>query len=273
MNMKKLISIQGNCLDVMKDLPDGSIDAVITDPPYGKTACKWDTIIPMDDMWYRLNKLIKSNGVIALFGSEPFSSYLRISNIKNYRYDWVWYKNSTSGFALAKKRPMNNHELISIFYNNVGTYNYIKEPRLMTPESLKRMDYEFTTLKGTNSLQNIKKIQYKPENKKLSYPKTVQFFKTISNNDKNKFHPTQKPVELMEYLIQTYTNPGETVLDFTMGSGTTGVACVNTGRNFIGIELDEKYFKIAEDRISRAEKNHCQIEGNKKSINAFLEMW
>ena len=242
-----------DCLEIMDSLIEKGmiVDAIITDPPYGTTACKWDNIIPFDKMWERLNKLIKPNGAIVLFGSEPFSSALRMSNIKNYKYDWIWEKNSTSGFALAKKQPMRNHENISIFYMKQPTYNYVKEKRKMNQNSQKRMNYDFTSKKGNNVINNgIKKVQYIPESIELAYPKTVKFFENIPNNSKDRFHPTQKPVALMEYLIKTYTNENETVLDFTMGSGTTGVACKNLKRNFIGIELDEKYFKIAKDRIN-----------------------
>ena len=244
----------GDCLEVMDKLIEEGIvvDAIITDPPYGTTACKWDSVIPFDEMWLRLNKLIKPNGAIVLFGSEPFSSALRMSNIKNYKYDWVWHKNNTSGFALAKKQPMRNHEMVSVFYNKQCTYNYIKEPRQLNESSKKRMEYDFTSTKGKNTINNgIKKVQFIPEDKELSYPKTVKFFENISNNHKDRFHPTQKPVALMEYLVKTYTNENETVLDFTMGSGSTGVACKNTNRRFIGIELDEKYFSIASDRINK----------------------
>ena len=248
---------KGDCLEVMKSIPDKSIDAIITDPPYGTTACKWDSVIDFNLMWKQLNRIIKPNGAIVLFGSEPFSSALRMSNIKNYKYDWVWQKNSTSGFALAKKQPMRNHEIISVFYSKQPTYNYIKELRLNNTESKKRMEYDFTSTKGINQLQNgISKVVYIPEDKELSYPKTVQFFENIANNSKDRFHPTQKPFKLIEYLIKTYTNENETVLDFTMGSGTTGVACKNLNRNFIGIEMDDKYFDIAEKRIN----NHLVIK-------------
>ena len=245
----------GDCLEVMKNIESGSIDAIITDPPYGTTACKWDSVIDFDLMWVQLNRIIKPNGAIVLFGSEPFSSALRMSNIKNYKYDWVWHKNNTSGFALAKKQPMRNHEIISVFYSKQCAYNYIKEPRDMSEESRKRMDYDFTSTKGLNQQQNgIKKVQYVPEDKNLAYPKTIKYFKNIANNHRNRVHPTQKPVALMEYLIKTYTNENETVLDFTMGSGSTGVACLNTNRQFIGIEKDEGYFAIGEKRMLERQK-------------------
>lgn len=242
----------GDCLEVMKDIPDGSIDLVLTDPPYGTTACKWDSVIPLEPMWEQIKRVIKPNGAIVLFGSQPFTSTLIVSNLEEFKYEWVWYKNTTSGFALAKKQPMRCHENILVFYKKQPTYNYIKEPRDMNAESVSRMAYEFTSTKGTNALQNgIPKVQFIPESKTMAYPKTVKKFNTVPNNSSDRYHPTQKPVPLMEYLIRTYTNEDEVVLDFTMGSGTTGVACMNTNRKFTGIEKDEGYFKIAKERIEK----------------------
>jgi site-specific DNA-methyltransferase (adenine-specific) len=235
----------GDCLELMKNIPDGSIDLVLTDPPYGTTACKWDSIIPFEPMWEQLNRIIKPNGAICLFGSEPFSSALRMSNIKNFRYDWIWFKNLRTGFANAKYQPMKSHEIISVFYKKIPTYN---------PQKKKR-----TTKKGGNKktawgdcyggLSN----DNKPNNQgEYVNPHTViDFIKCIHTPEK-RFHSTQKPVALLEYLVKTYTNEGATVLDFTMGSGSTGVACVNTKRKFIGIELDEGYFNIAKERIESA---------------------
>jgi len=247
--------IKGDCLEQMDILIDKGVqvDAIITDPPYGTTACKWDSVIPFQSMWNRLNKLIKPNGAIVLFGSEPFSSALRMSNIKNYKYDWVWEKGKASNFLLAKKQPLKNHENVIIFNSNV--YNY--QSKELTENGKKRNN------RARNATFNNKESIYgdiaklavlKYTNKKTGYPKSVIKFNSEANNQYKKpvFHPTQKPVALMEYLIKTYTNENETVLDFTMGSGTTGVACVNTNRKFIGIELDDKYFKIAEDRINEA---------------------
>lgn len=240
--------INNDCLKVLPTIPNKSIDLILTDPPYGTTQCKWDFIIPFEPMWKELKRIIKDNGCIVLFGTEPFSSYLRLSNIKWFKYDWIWQKNNTTGFSLAKKQPMRNHEIISVFYKKQPIYNFIKELRLMNDKSKKRMNYSFSTLKGKNVLQNsLKKKRYVPTNKQLSYPKSVKFFKSISNNCRK--HPTQKPIELCEYLIKTYTNENDTVLDFTMGSGSTGVACKNLNRKFIGIEKDKKYFNIAKERI------------------------
>lgn len=224
----------------MKDIESGSVDAIITDPPYGTTACKWDSAIPFDKMWEQLNRIIKPNGAIALFGSEPFSSSLRMSNIKNYKYDIVWDKNQSGNPLLAKKQIMKSHEIISLFYKRQCTYNPQMEERgKPRHKGTKQKLSEESFLGGgeidTRSYNN------------LYYPKSV--LKISNAGKKGKVHPTQKPLPLKEYLVKTYTNEGETVLDFTMGSGTTGVACKNLDRNFIGIELDENYFNIAKERI------------------------
>jgi len=239
---------KGDCLEVMKDIPDGSIDAIITDPPYGTTACKWDSVIDFTLMWKQLNRIIKPNGAIVLFGAEPFSSTLRISNLKNYKYDWVWEKTQATGHLNAKRQPLRSNELISVFYKKQCTYNPQKT------QGHKPMNKGVRKL----SVQNKTEV-YGKATKELPfggntdrYPKTNIVFK--SDKQKSYLHPTQKPVLLMEYLIKTYTNKNETVLDFTMGSGSTGVAAKNTNRNFIGIEKDDKYFKIAEERINKQEK-------------------
>ena len=235
----------GDCLEKMKEIPDGSVDMVLTDPPYGTTACKWDSVIPFDLMWEQLNRIIKPNSAIVLFGSEPFSSALRMSNIKNYKYDWVWEKSIASNFALSKKQPHKKHENVLIFYKKQPTYN----PQMMDG---KPYTDNRTTARTGVSVGDGKSLNRNPiKNRGERYPKTVQFF---NNPNHNNVHPTQKPVALIEYLIKTYTNEGETVLDFTMGSGTTGVACVNLNRKFIGIERDDKYFEIAKERISKAQR-------------------
>jgi len=228
--------MKGDCLERMKDIENGSVDAIITDPPYGTTACKWDSIIPLEPMWDHLKRIIKPNGAIVLFGSEPFSSALRISNIKNYKYDWIWNKPKGSGFLNAKKRPLRHYETISIF--SYGTPIYYPQGLIQGVFNNSRPALEKKpTLYG-------KQRQHK-ESKFTNYPKDI-----IKYSKPHKpVHPTQKPVALMEYLIKTYTNEDETVLDFTMGSGTTGVACKNLNRSFIGIEMDDKYFEIAKKRI------------------------
>ena len=235
---------KGDCLEVMKLIPDGSIDAIITDPPYGTTACKWDSVIDFELMWEQLNRIIKPNGAIVLFGSEPFSSALRMSNIKNYKYDWVWNKSIPTG-GVAKYRPMKKHENVLVFYNGKPTFNPIYEERENSNSRGKGGFYE------KKSEHFNATFEVKPAKEKRK-PTTVLNIKSVPRQ--KSLHPTQKPVALMEYLIKTYTNKNETVLDFTMGSGSTGVAAKNLNRNFIGIEQDEKYFKIATDRINKQEK-------------------
>jgi len=249
---------KGDCLEVMKTIPDGSIDAIITDPPYGTTACKWDSVIDFKLMWEQLNRIIKPNGAIVLFGSEPFSSALRMSNIKNYRYDWIWKKNNAANFMMGNKMPMKINELISVFYKKQPTYNPIKTEnpnayycKKNVKNKPKDNSIQSTYFQEHFKGKGIKKTNYSKNynpNKKL--PETIIEFKRT----RKPMHPTQKPVPLMEYLIKTYTNENDTVLDFTMGSGTTGVACKNLNRKFIGIEMDENYFKIATDRINKQEK-------------------
>src|SRR5574344_1930580 len=224
----------GDCLERMKEIPDGSIDMILTDPPYGVSACKWDTIIPFDAMWDMLNKLIKSNGVILLFGSEPFSSALRMSNIKQYKYDFKWLKSRVTGFQMSKKRPMRDYEDIMVFYDKQPTYYNTQLIKLEKPISSYRKNKFGNLLNGSKNDINVKQ-EYTNYNRQ-----TLKF-----NNEHNVgrlTHPTMKPIALMEYLVKTYTNEGDTVLDFTMGSGSTGVACINTNRKFIGIEMDEKYY-------------------------------
>tara|TARA_R110002153_G_scaffold269080_1_gene434445 strand:- start:470 stop:1180 length:711 start_codon:yes stop_codon:yes gene_type:complete len=226
--------IWGDCLLEMKNIKSGSVDAIICDPPYGTTACKWDSVIPFELMWEQLNRIIKPNGAIVLFGSEPFSSALRMSNIKNYKYDWVWHKKTSANVAVAKYQPLKTHEIVSVFGKK-----YI-------PQMVKgKMRMKGGKAKSGEANGSLKPVYYKSD---LYFPKSVLDIKTERG-----FHPTQKPVALMEYLIKTYTNEGETVLDFTMGSGSTGVACKNLNRSFIGIEMDDKYFEIAKERIENIE--------------------
>ena len=232
---------QGDCLELMKDIPDGSVDLVLTDPPYGTTACKWDSVIPFEQMWEQLNRIIKPNGAIVLFGSEPFSSALRMSNINMYKYDWYWKKERPTNIFQVKRRPAKYCETISVFYKKQCTYNETKVPssgRIV--KNKPKGSHSITT-----ALNQIKVTPYEDDGTR--HPCEILEFKRDVQTCR--LHPTQKPVALLEYLIRTYTNEGETVLDFTMGSGSTGVACVNTNRNFIGIELDENYFKIAKERI------------------------
>lgn len=237
----------GDCLERMKEIPDGSVDLVLTDPPYGTTACKWDTVIDLDQMWAELERIIKPNGAIVIFGSEPFSSALRMSNIKQYKYDWVWDKKLPSGMQLAKYRPMMRHENVVVFCFN-GTPNYYP---IKTPQK-KRTGKIY-------SKSETSPIAYDDGKLKTYTEKNPQSILEFYKRDGKSLHPTQKPVALLEYLIKTYTNDGEAVLDFTMGSGSTGVACINTGRDFIGIELDPDYFDIAKQRIESANEDQAVI--------------
>ena len=239
--------IQGDCIEVMQNLINQGVkvDAIITDPPYGTTACKWDSVIPFDKMWDCLHKLIKDNGAIVLFGSEPFSTYLRMSNIKEFKYDWIWEKSRPSGISF-KTQPMKKHEIISVFFKKINTFNEILEDREYLGEISTRKPWATW---NTGKSEHLKGETNKKIFNEKRKPTSILKFSSVPNFPKN-LHPTQKPVALMEYLIKTYTNEGETVLDFTMGSGTTGVACKNLNRKFIGIEKDEKYFEIAKERIN-----------------------
>lgn len=310
--------LKGDCLELMKNIPDGSVDLVLTDPPYGTTACKWDSVIPFEPMWEQLKRIVKRGGAIVLFGSEPFSSLLRASNIDWYKYDWIWEKEQSSSGLQAKIAPMKKHENISVFFqaptdDTTNAYKWLKEyfqtekkkcglsskqmrellgnymashyftngkqfaiPSLDDYEKLQKTGFfcvpydkikeEYEKAKNTYNPQMTegkvykghfapgaevhgKSTHYVKDNDGTRYPTSVLKF-----NRAKGLHPTQKPVALLEYLIRTYTNEGETVLDFTMGSGSTGVACVNTNRNFIGIEFDENYYNIACERISKAER-------------------
>jgi len=236
--------MHGDCLTLMATIKSGSVDMVMCDLPYGTTACKWDAVIPFELLWAHYKRVIKSNGAIVLFGSQPFTSALVMSNPKMFKYSWVWQKNTITGFMQAKTRPLKSVEDVLVFGNFKvaaqyfeGTYN---------PQS------EMVS-KGVIVYSNSRKIDHITGNRKAGaaesnsgYPKDVIAF----DSAKSTVHPTQKPVALLEYLIRTYTNEGDTVLDNCMGSGTTGVACLNTGRNFIGIEKDQKYFGIALNRIA-----------------------
>ena len=234
---------QGDCLELMKNIPDGSVDMILCDLPYGTTACKWDNVIPFEPLWEQYNRIIKDNGAICLFGSEPFSSALRMSNIKNFKYDWIWNKKLAGNGILAKKQPLKIHEIVSVF--NTSIYY----PQMVKGKFRSKMTGELkeSEITGGNTIVS----EYKND---LYYPQSIQEF-SIANMRKGRLHPTQKPVALLEYLIKTYTNENEIVLDNCMGSGSTGVACVNLKRNFIGIELEEEYFKIAEERINNARLN------------------
>ena len=240
--------IHGDCLIEMNKIPDGSVDMILADLPYGSTNCHWDVIIPFEPLWEHYWRVLKPNGVLALFGSEPFSSYLRISQIKSYKYDWVWEKTTASNFATAKYQPMKQHEMISVFYKEAGRYYPVKETRQGTGKERLDAGYKSNPISGETTGLKVS-LRTDKEYDELRYPKSVQFFNNKDSKERG-LHPTQKPVKLLEYLIKTYTNENETVLDNCMGSGSTGIACINTNRNFIGIEKDDKYFEIAKNRIN-----------------------
>ena len=250
--MTKIDLRQGDCLELMKDIPDGSIDLVLTDPPYGTTACKWDSVIPFEPMWAELKRIIKPNGAIVLFGSQPFTSALVMSNPKMFKYELIWDKLKGRQPFLAKIRPMKSHENILVFCKNKTIYN----PQMTKAEPKNMRDRAKNIKKETTeSIYGLQKKYIKNNDlEHLRYPQSVFRHSGQAKEINNRrYHPTQKPVALLEYLIKTYTNEGETVLDFTMGSGSTGVAAKNLNRNFIGIELDEEYFEIAKKRIEEAE--------------------
>ena len=231
-----------DCIEAMKGIPDGSIDLVLTDPPYGTTACKWDSIIPFEPMWKELKRITKPNSAIVLFGTQPFTTTLISSNIRNFKYTWIWEKNFSTNFLHAKRQPLRKHEEISVFYNKQCKYFPIKSYGHPPTQSSRGSS-------NGKLWHGINKRDYKGGDTSR-FPTTILKFN--AEDPKNRFHPSQKPTDLLEYLIKTYTDEGELVLDFTMGSGSTGVACASTNRNFIGIEKDEGYFKIAEKRITNA---------------------
>lgn len=246
--------LHGDCLELMKKIPDKSIDMILCDLPYGTTACKWDNVIPFDLLWGGYNRIIKDNGAIILFGSEPFSSKLRLSNLGMYKYDWIWCKSRALGFTNAKNKPMNKHENISVFSRGTCA-NGSNNKMIYNPQGLIELNKIVCGIKEckADSAEGGHKFARKSHKKEYiqrftNYPNQLLYF----NNEGKTIHPTQKPVALLEYLIKTYTNDGELVLDNCMGSGSTGVACINTNRNFIGMELDDKYFSIAKERIEKA---------------------
>jgi site-specific DNA-methyltransferase (adenine-specific) len=226
-----------DCLEGMKLIDDKSIDMILCDLPYGATACKWDTIIPFEPLWEQYERIIKDNGAIVLTAQQPFASSLINSNPKLFKYEWIWVKSKPTGHMNAKRMPMRKHESILVFSKKSPTYH---------PQGLKKTN---KLIKRTNHGNYGESAGKASVQKFTGYPNTILNFNNVM---KKQLHPTQKPVELFEYLIKTYTNEGETVLDNCMGSGTTAVACINTNRNFIGFELDPDYYKIAEERIRKA---------------------
>lgn len=226
---------QGDCLELMKDIPDKSVDMILCDLPYGKTRNKWDTVIPLEPLWEQYERIIKDSGAIVLTAQTPFDKVLGTSNLKLLRYEWIWQKSKPTGHLNAKKMPMKEHENVLVFYKKLPTYNPLGLVLLETPIQQKRTNSDNYGSMNKRTVQLV-----------TGYPTSVVAFPVESYKGQ---HPTQKPVALFEYLIKTYTNDGETVLDNCMGSGTTGVACRNLNRNFIGIELDENYFNLAKERI------------------------
>ena len=236
----------GDCLELMKDIPNGSIDMILADLPYGTTACKWDTIIPFEPLWEQYKRVIKDNGVIVLFGTEPFSSLIRMSNLKEYRYDIIWEKSRFTNFLFVKKQIAKIHENISVFYKKQPTYN----PQMEKGEPYFRKG---TGKPKTKDLMDKPAIDNGKENGSGDrYPKSIQKFPF---HNVGNYHPTEKPIELLEFLVKTYTNEGELVLDNTAGSGTTAIACLNTNRQFIVMEKEQKYYDIILKRVADFNKN------------------
>lgn len=244
--MSKIELIQGDCLEKMENIPNGTIDMVLCDLPYGITSCQWDCPLPFSLLWTQYNKLIKANGVVVLTASQPFTSALIMSNIKYFKYTWTWIKNKKTGFLNAKKQPLRQVEDIVVFYKKQCTYNPQKTHGHKPVNSYTKHTSDGETVGKT-------KIGISGGGQTDRYPTNVLTFSVVNNDNSgnDKYHPTQKPINLMEYLIKTYTNEGETVLDNCMGSFTTGIACLNTKRNFIGIELDEKHFQVGKDRLEK----------------------
>ena len=244
--------LHGDCLELMKNIPDKSVDMILCDLPYGSTKCKWDIIIPFDRLWSQYERIIKNNGAILLFAQTPFDKILGCSKLKLLKYEWIWEKTQATGFFNAKKMPMKAHENILVFYKNTPTYNPQKT------EGHKPMNSYTTRADVQNKTEVYGKVSVDVSGGGNTdrFPRSVQTFSSDKQKTKlnGTIHPTQKPVALLEYLIKTYTLEGETVLDNCMGSGSTGVACQNLNRNFIGIEKDDKYFEIAKQRIEQTGK-------------------
>ena len=242
-----------DCLEGMKRIPDQSIDCIICDLPYGTTSCKWDNILPFDKLWEQYNRIIKSNGVICLFGSEPFSSYLRMSNIKHYKYDWIWKKTTSTGFQHAKNMPLKNYEIISVFSNgSMGHKSLLGDKRMVyNPQDIVRVNKISKNTKNKWGSIAGKRPSHKERfvTEFENYPTMILEFPI----DKNIGHPTAKPVALIEYLIKTYSNEGDLILDNCMGSGSTAIACMNTNRNYIGFELNKEYYDLSIKRIKKYE--------------------
>ena len=234
----------GDCLELMKDIPDKSVDMILCDLPYGTTACKWDVVIPFDKLWEQYRRIVKDNGAIVLFGSEPFSSHLRLSNLSWYKYDYVWLKTKATGFQNAKIQPMRKHEIISIFYSKQCQFNQ---------QNLIKLDKPIKS--GRERKRNDEQHRLGVAGKTDYYTQFTGWQTSVLSfpnpSGAGHLHPTQKPVELIRWLVRTYTNEGDLVLDNCMGSGTTAVACLKERRHFIGYEITKEYFDIAQERIKQ----------------------
>uniref|UniRef100_A0AAU6W2Y8 DNA methyltransferase n=4 Tax=unclassified bacterial viruses TaxID=12333 RepID=A0AAU6W2Y8_9VIRU len=239
--MSEFQLMKGDCLELMKSIPDASVDMVLADLPYGKTQCAWDVVIPFAPLWAQYLRIAKPGAAIVLCAAQPFASLVVASNTADYRYEWIWEKGNATGFLNAKRQPLRAHESAQIFYRRQPTYN----PQMTTGHQRRT-----AKRKTVNSECYGKALSLTEYDSTERYPRSVQFFS--SDKQTANYHPTQKPVAWMEFLIRTYTNEGDAVLDNTMGSGTTGVACINAGRKFIGIEMDNKYFQVAKARIEAA---------------------
>jgi len=242
--------MQGDCLELMKLIPDGSVDMILCDLPYGTTACKWDSVIPFAPLWEQYKRIAKPNAAIVLTASQPFTSALVMSNPAMFKYEWIWKKNAGSNFGAVKFQPMKEHESVLVFSKGPTKYSPIKQNRSAAGVSMISSGVKSKASVGNDVYGGLNKGYNNSKcDPLMRFPSSVQSF-----NRERGLHPTQKPVALMEYLIRTYTNEGQTVLDNCMGSGTTGVACANTGRHFIGIEQDTKYFEIAKQRIESVQQ-------------------
>lgn len=255
---ENIILQHGDCLELMNSIPDGSADLILCDLPFGITRADWDVPLDLNLLWEQYKRIIKTNGAICLFAAEPFASRLRLSNLKMYKYDWVWDKVKSTGFLNAKKQPLRCHEFICVFYKKQCKYNPQK-----TQGHVKKSAKRKST--GTNL--------YNPGNKEAVYESTERYPRSIqvfsSDVQKSALHPTQKPVALLEYLIRTYTDEGELVLDNCMGSGSTGVACIHTGRRFIGMEKDKEFFETAKKRLE--EELRTGVASKNASTNSAIE--
>lgn len=244
---------KGDCLEEMKKIEDGSVDMILCDLPYGTTDCAWDSVIPLSELWGAYKRVAKKNAPVVLTASQPFTSTLLISNIDDFKVEWIWKKNAGSNFGTVKFQPMKEHESVLVFSNGGGRVPYfpVMQERSDTGKKIMERGIKSKATQKGLGVYGSGALHSEYDNshldKKLRYPSSVQMF-----NRQRGLHPTQKPVALMEYLIRTYTNEGDVVMDNCMGSGTTGVACANTGRNFIGIDRDDKYFEIAKSRIEQA---------------------